>query len=109
MPVQKCPAQSLLVFPRRADENRRRATNNPVGWLPLAREAPDSRTGFSGRGPGHIASPQPRERCVMYETVYLTCALAGGTLLVCQVVLGLLGFGDHHDVGTDHDFHVEAG
>jgi len=38
----------------------------------------------------------------MYETVYLTCAIAGGTLLVCQFLLGLLGFG-HHDTGTDHD------
>jgi hypothetical protein len=45
----------------------------------------------------------------MYETIYLACALAGGTLLVCQVVLGLFGFGDHHDAGTDHDFHDVTG
>jgi hypothetical protein len=37
------------------------------------------------------------------ETVYLVCALAGGTLLVCQFLLSLLGLG-HHDAGTDHDF-----
>jgi hypothetical protein len=44
----------------------------------------------------------------MYETIYLTCAIAGGTLLVCQVLLGVLGLGHHdtvgdHDVGADHD------
>jgi hypothetical protein len=38
----------------------------------------------------------------MYETIYLTCAIVGGTLLVCQFLIGLLGFG-HHDTGTDHD------
>jgi hypothetical protein len=41
----------------------------------------------------------------MYETIYLTCAITGGTLLVCQFLLGLLGLGEHHDVATDHDFH----
>src|SRR5262245_20646233 len=40
------------------------------------------------------------------DTIYLICALGGGTLLVCQVVLGLLGFGHHEDVGAgDHDVH----
>jgi hypothetical protein len=43
------------------------------------------------------------------ETIYLASALVGGTLLVCQVVFALFGFGDHHDVdGHDlggHDFH----
>jgi hypothetical protein len=37
------------------------------------------------------------------ETIYLICAAVGGTLLVCQVLLGLFGLG-HHDVGADHDF-----
>jgi hypothetical protein len=41
----------------------------------------------------------------MHETIYLTCALAGGTLMVFQFLLGLLGMGDHHDAGGDHDFH----
>ncbi|MBL8794705.1 MAG: hypothetical protein JNM56_12430, partial [Planctomycetia bacterium] len=40
----------------------------------------------------------------MTETLYLACALIGGTLLLCQFVLGLLGFGEHHDVAADaHD------
>jgi membrane protein implicated in regulation of membrane protease activity len=39
----------------------------------------------------------------MYEMVYLTCAIVGGTLLVCQFLLGLLGLGDHHDAAGDHD------
>ncbi|MCI0457861.1 MAG: hypothetical protein L0Z62_12915 [Gemmataceae bacterium] len=37
------------------------------------------------------------------ENVYLVCALVGGTLLVAQFLLGLVGFGDHHDVTGDHD------
>ncbi|SRR6266542_3781249 len=45
----------------------------------------------------------------MYEMVYLTCALAGGTLLVCQFLLGLLGLGDHHDAVGDHDVHDAGG
>jgi hypothetical protein len=35
------------------------------------------------------------------ETVFLVCAIVGGTLMLCQFVLGLLGVG-HHDVGG-HD------
>ena len=36
--------------------------------------------------------------------VYLTCAAIGGTILIVQLVLNLLGFG-HHDAGGfgDHD------
>ena len=45
----------------------------------------------------------------MYEMVYLSCAIAGGTLLVCQFLLGLLGLGDHHDVAGDHDVHDAGG
>jgi hypothetical protein len=44
----------------------------------------------------------------MTETIYLVCAIVGGTLLVCQFLLGLLGFGDHHDAAGDHDFHDVA-
>jgi hypothetical protein len=39
-------------------------------------------------------------------TVFLLCAIVGGTLLICQFALGLLGFG-HHDV-ADHDFHADV-
>src|SRR5262249_55652783 len=42
---------------------------------------------------------------VMVETLYLSCAILGGTLLLCQLLLGLFGFGDHHDTGTDHHVH----
>jgi hypothetical protein len=46
----------------------------------------------------------------MHETIYLTCAIAGGTLMVCQFLLGLVGMGDHHDAGGgDHDFHDAGG
>jgi hypothetical protein len=42
------------------------------------------------------------------ETVYWICALVGGTLIVCQFVLTLLGIGGDHDVGGHdvggHDF-----
>jgi len=45
----------------------------------------------------------------MHETIYLTCALAGGTLMVCQFLLGLVGMGGHHDTGGDHEFHDAGG
>jgi hypothetical protein len=37
------------------------------------------------------------------ETVYLTCAVLGGTVLACQFVMTLLGLGDHGDMAVDHD------
>lgn len=39
------------------------------------------------------------------ETTFLVCAVAGGTLVVCLLAAGLLGFGAEHDVDhdTDHD------
>lgn len=39
------------------------------------------------------------------ETVFLVCAITGGTLSACLLVAGLLGFGTEHDVDhdTDHD------
>jgi hypothetical protein len=43
------------------------------------------------------------------NTVYLVCFLLGGTLLVCQFLLSLIGFGDHHDTDADHDVHHDAG
>src|SRR5687767_531811 len=36
------------------------------------------------------------------ETAFTICAAVGGTLLVCQFLLTLLGGGDHHDMGG-HD------
>ena len=42
----------------------------------------------------------------MGQTIYLFCAIGGGTLLVCQFLLGLLGMG-HHDAGG-HDLHHDA-
>jgi hypothetical protein len=42
------------------------------------------------------------------ETVYLVCAAVGGTLIICQFLVTLLGLGGHHDVGGHdvggHDF-----
>ena len=37
------------------------------------------------------------------DTVYLVCAILGGTLMLCQFVLALVGVGEHHDLGGDHD------
>jgi hypothetical protein len=44
------------------------------------------------------------------DILYLICAALGGTLLVCQFVMSVVGIGDHHDVGgpdadLDHDVH----
>ncbi len=49
------------------------------------------------------------------ETIFLSCAVIGGTLLLCQFVLGLFGLGEHHDVGghvgseVAHDVGHDAG
>jgi hypothetical protein len=40
------------------------------------------------------------------DTVFLVCALIGGTLIACQFLLSLLGFAGEHDAadhGGDHD------
>jgi hypothetical protein len=42
------------------------------------------------------------------ETLYTICALVGGTLLVCQFLLSLVGAGGHHDFGG-HDLHEFGG
>jgi hypothetical protein len=39
----------------------------------------------------------------MMDTFYLTCAALGGTVLVLQLVAGLLGIGGDTDTDTDHD------
>jgi len=36
------------------------------------------------------------------ETVYMVCAIVGGTLIACQFLLTLLGLGGDHDIGG-HD------
>jgi hypothetical protein len=45
------------------------------------------------------------------EQVYFVCALAGGTIFACHLVMGLLGLGDSHDsVGdTTIDSHWPGG
>lgn len=50
------------------------------------------------------------------ETLFLLCAVIGGTFLVCQFVLTLVGMGDHghgfdHPAGGDagHDFAAHSG
>jgi membrane protein implicated in regulation of membrane protease activity len=35
------------------------------------------------------------------ERLFFFCAVIGGTISVCQFLLGLLGLGDHHDLGGD--------
>ena len=42
-------------------------------------------------------------------TLFLICAVAGGTLFVCQFVMLLLGFGGHHDIHFDHSLDANAG
>jgi membrane protein implicated in regulation of membrane protease activity len=38
------------------------------------------------------------------NNVFLVCFLLGGTVMVCQFLLSLLGLGGHHDIGGDaHD------
>lgn len=40
------------------------------------------------------------------DTLFQVCAALGGTLLVCQLVASLVGFGGDHDF--DHDAHVDV-
>ena len=42
------------------------------------------------------------------ETLFLVCAVIGGTLLVVQFLLGLVGLGGHHDLGGGHDVHLDT-
>ena len=41
------------------------------------------------------------------ETAFLVCAILGGTILIAQILLGLVGFG--HDVDVDTDADADAG
>lgn len=43
------------------------------------------------------------------ETIYLSCAVAGGTVLVLQTALLLFGGGDHSDALAGHPEHVDLG
>jgi hypothetical protein len=56
-----------------------------------------------------FAANLQRRGCIMYEMIYGVCALTGGTLLACQFLLGLVGVGDHHDAGGDHDVQGSGG
>ena len=38
------------------------------------------------------------------DTIFIICAIIGGTLLLCQLLLTVLGLGGHHDFG--HDAHA---
>ena len=45
-------------------------------------------------------------------TLFLACALFGGTLLICQTLMTLIGMGGDHDLSHDaggHDFSHDAG
>ena len=42
------------------------------------------------------------------ETVFMVCAILGGTLVVCQVAAGLFGFGAETDADVDHDLGGDA-
>src|SRR5262245_55206257 len=54
--------------------------------------------------PPSLRAPRSRAslRGTLMETAFIICAAVGGTLLVCQFLLTLLGLGEHHDVGG-HD------
>jgi membrane protein implicated in regulation of membrane protease activity len=43
------------------------------------------------------------------DTVYLVCAVVGGTLIVCQFLATMLGLGGHHDLGGGHDMPGDVG
>jgi hypothetical protein len=43
------------------------------------------------------------------ETLFLICAVGGGTVMVLQFVLMLMGIGGHDMAGADHDFSADVG
>jgi hypothetical protein len=43
------------------------------------------------------------------EQVYLFCAIAGGTVFICQFLLGMLGLGGDHDHSGDASGHDAGG
>jgi len=43
------------------------------------------------------------------DTVFLICAILGGTLVLCQLLAGFIGIGAEHDIGADHGFDHDAG
>jgi hypothetical protein len=54
-----------------------------------------------------LAQGDPEKTHEGMDYLYDVCAVLGGTLLVCQVLLSLLGVGHHHELGggdVDHDF-----
>src|SRR5262249_46100688 len=78
---------------------------------PASRSVHGSQIQCSPARPGASDISKANERSAMFGTIYLTCALAGGTLLVCQVLLGVLGFGHHDadsDTDADHDVHTDG-
>ncbi|HEY1191244.1 MAG TPA: NfeD family protein [Gemmata sp.] len=42
------------------------------------------------------------------ETVFLVCAITGGTLVVCLLFAGMFGFASEHDVDHDTDADTDA-
>jgi hypothetical protein len=43
------------------------------------------------------------------DTAFLICAILGATLLACELVAGMLGFGHDHDTDTDSDTDADHG
>ncbi|MBN9118094.1 MAG: hypothetical protein J0I06_02835 [Planctomycetes bacterium] len=43
------------------------------------------------------------------DTVFLVCAILGATLLACEIVAGMLGFGHDHDMDTGGDADADHG
>jgi hypothetical protein len=43
------------------------------------------------------------------DTLFLICAVGGGTVMVLQFVLMLMGIGGHDMAGADHDFSADVG
>ena len=41
------------------------------------------------------------------ENIFTACAVFGGTLLICQTIMTLIGFGADHELGGDHEFGVD--
>jgi tRNA A-37 threonylcarbamoyl transferase component Bud32 len=86
------------------------AAESPDQGPPAARGRPPRRRGVVLGGLGGAAllggmlllAHSDSEAAGDYlETIYDVCWVVGGTLLLCQFLLSLLGLGHHHEIGSD--------
>ena len=62
-----------------------------------------ARIGCGGRNTGKVSVLSSVAEGVAVATFFMICAVVGGTILICQFVLTLVGLGGEHGVDLSHD------